>query len=305
MNAFIIGNGFDLAHGLPTSYSDFHSYLLEQFPNLNTNCMYVPTPAIGHHGEDVVSEEDTASLLCYLLNGVCGDDWKEFENALGEIDLLECFDDLEEVYDRDGERNLWHEAYNNEDRASDLLCVIPMIKVFFSEWIESVEPANKKMKGFSKLIDPENDLFITFNYTHTLEELYGCKKVIHMHGEVGQEIIVGHNGIKNYTEENSSIPIGCYDSLQNIYDGLRKNTDEVISEHYGEIKGISDCEKIYSYGFSYSDVDIPYIKVICELVKNEKVSWLFNDYDANKIEHYKEIVSKNGFCGEFSRYSIK
>ena len=77
MNAFIIGNGFDLAHDLPTSYSDFHSYIFERFPNLNTHYMYVPTTVIGHHGETVVSEEDTASLLCYLLNDVCGDDWKD------------------------------------------------------------------------------------------------------------------------------------------------------------------------------------------------------------------------------------
>lgn len=304
MNAFIIGNGFDLAHDLPTSYSDFHSYIFERFPNLNTHYMYVPATVIGHHGETVVSEEDTASLLCYLLNDVCGDDWKDFENALGKIDLFECFNDLERVYDRDGDRNLWHEAYNNEDRTTDLSCAIPMIKVFFSDWIKSIQPANKKIKGFSEIIDSENDLFITFNYTHTLEELYGCKKVVHMHGEVGKEIIIGHNGTKDYTEENPSTPIGCYNSLQGIYDGLRKNTDEVIRRHYDEIKSIADCEKIYSYGFSYSNVDIPYIKMICESIKSSNVSWLFNAYDCNRIDYYKETVSKNGFCGKFSKYTV-
>lgn len=29
MNLFIIGNGFDLAHNLPTRYEDFKNYLFE------------------------------------------------------------------------------------------------------------------------------------------------------------------------------------------------------------------------------------------------------------------------------------
>ena len=29
---FICGNGFDLAHGLPTQYTDFRNFLLKKFP---------------------------------------------------------------------------------------------------------------------------------------------------------------------------------------------------------------------------------------------------------------------------------
>ncbi len=304
MNAFIIGNGFDIAHNLPTSYRDFRDYLLQLFPEINGNYLFVPTLVIGPHGEELVSEEDAVSLLFYLLNNVCGDDWSDFENSLGKIDLLECFDDLVEVYDKDGDRNLWHEAYNNEDRTSDLSCVIPMIKVLFSEWVESIEPAKKKLYGFSKLIDSENDLFITFNYTHTLEELYGCKKVIHMHGEVGQDIIVGHNGIQDYTEENLSVPIGCYDSLQSIYDGLRKNVDEIIDNHYKELQEILNCDGIYSFGFSYSNVDLPYIKTICDLITNKNIIWYNNDYDKNKIPYFEDLIRKCGFNGCLSTYMV-
>ncbi|MBZ5482420.1 hypothetical protein JGU65_24860 [Bacillus sp. T_4] len=32
-NLFIIGNGFDLAHRLPTSYKDFYKYLIKTYPN--------------------------------------------------------------------------------------------------------------------------------------------------------------------------------------------------------------------------------------------------------------------------------
>ncbi|WP_375794266.1 AbiH family protein [Peribacillus frigoritolerans] len=32
-NFCIIGTGFDIAHDLPTSYEDFHQYLIRKYPN--------------------------------------------------------------------------------------------------------------------------------------------------------------------------------------------------------------------------------------------------------------------------------
>ena len=31
---FIIGNGFDIAHGIPSRYSDFRQFILEKYPRL-------------------------------------------------------------------------------------------------------------------------------------------------------------------------------------------------------------------------------------------------------------------------------
>ena len=60
--------------------------------------------------------------------------------------------------------------------------------------------------------------------------LYGCKKVVHMHGEVGKEIIIGHNGTKDYTEENPSTPIGCYNSFF--------SSDKILITHDASILNI-------------------------------------------------------------------
>ena len=119
MNVFIIGNGFDIDHGMKTKYCCFNQYLIRRFPKLNREVLYVPTPITAPDGEMVVDETAAASLICYLIDSTIGEDWSDFEDALGRINLFECFDDLAEVYDRHGDRNLWHEAYNNEDRASD------------------------------------------------------------------------------------------------------------------------------------------------------------------------------------------
>ena len=305
MRTFIIGNGFDLAHNMPTKYSDFKKYLIERFPNSKNGQMYVPGQMITPDGGVIVDETEAASLLVYLINNACGGSWSDFETALGKINLFECFEDLCEVYDRDGDRNLFHEAYNNEDRASDLYYVIPMIKDFFSDWVNTIKLPEKCLSDFLSLIDPENDLFISFNYSHTLEKLYKCKNVIHMHGEIGNEIIVGHGGAIDYSEENSSVPIGCFNTLQEIYDMLRKDTNSVIEKHYNRLNSVSFCQQVYSFGFSYSNVDLPYIKHICRLLNNDGVVWYFTKHDASdseKITRYKKDIVNCGFKGQFSVY---
>lgn len=58
MNLVIIGNGFDLAHGLPTKYTDFHNYLEKTNP-------------------DCIDRLD--SLFTF------GEQWCDFENGLGHL----------------------------------------------------------------------------------------------------------------------------------------------------------------------------------------------------------------------------
>lgn len=58
MNLVIIGNGFDLAHGLPTKYTDFHNYL----EKTNPNCI-----------------DRLDSLFTF------GEQWCDFENGLGHL----------------------------------------------------------------------------------------------------------------------------------------------------------------------------------------------------------------------------
>ena len=61
--------------------------------------------------------------------------WSSFESTLGKLDFSNEFEELPECYDRDGDRNLFHEAYNNEDLAEKLSKCVPKIKELFSEWI--------------------------------------------------------------------------------------------------------------------------------------------------------------------------
>lgn len=66
MNAFIIGNGFDIAHNMPTAYGNYKKHLLNRFPEMDRDYMYIPSLVTALDGGEAVDEEGVASLLCYL-----------------------------------------------------------------------------------------------------------------------------------------------------------------------------------------------------------------------------------------------
>ncbi|MFL7853368.1 AbiH family protein [Providencia rettgeri] len=64
MRLYIIGNGFDIRHGLPTGYKHFKSYVAKNDQELYDSIEeYIPA----------------------------GDEWNELESALGEIDMSLSF----------------------------------------------------------------------------------------------------------------------------------------------------------------------------------------------------------------------
>ena len=316
MRLFIIGNGFDLAHKMKTSYEDFHAFLQKQFlckqmeGNSEKSCVkyyeedypYIPQAIVGKDGGEVVEPHEAAQFLCSVISRVNGPCWQDFEKLLGEINLIEYFDDLSAVYDRDGDRNYWHEANNNEDRAHDLFVAVPIIKDFFKEWIASVE-YTWPIPAFAKMIDPEQDVFLTFNYTETLERLYGCKNVIHVHGTVDSEIMVGHDGNADFSEERA--PIGCWDTLERLYELLRKDVHGNIPIVHNAICGFDKTDEVYSYGFSYSDIDLPYIELLCETLVSSNAHWSFHDYKLDEYKaEYERKVRALGFHGEFGAFHV-
>ena len=55
---------------------------------------------------------------------------------------------------------------------------------------------------------------------------------------------------------------------------------------------LKDVEQVYSYGFSYGKVDLPYIKEIINNISNNKNSkWFFYDYNIDENKKYNPLVS--------------
>lgn len=326
---FIIGNGFDIAHGNKTSYRYFRDWLIEQLEQYGIledkldEIPEIPFPSMGHHDVEF-DREETVKLLMWLLQFGCeiDEEWNEFEAALYTLDLKEVMDDntmFEGPWGQDDEEEkdneLFHRAYNYEMYAEALRDALYQINDLFSQWIRTVELNRHKISfGWNVIGDdsPENqrrdDLFLTFNYTETLETLYGVQKdqICHIHGSrtAGDRLIIGHGNDQERGFQTEYI--AASDHLEAAIRGLRKDTGSIIQNHKDFFEKIrhSDITEVYCFGFSFSDVDLPYMKEILDSLEEcgKNVMWKLNSYSHDKNRDYEEVLQKYGYAGSFSEY---
>ena len=309
MNLFIIGNGFDLAHGLKTSYEDFRRYLLKEYPDVDPEEFVMPDTYMMPDGGETFDDITAVSFIMRIISLTEGDKWKNVEATLGILDFSECFDWITYDRDSDGDIDPWKQVSQNEDIASNL--VLPMTKIteYFSDWVDTIE-INDKINikdDFAKLMDADKDLFLTFNYTETLELVYSAKNVCHIHGMQGEVILFGHGNDIDNSEENMNNCIGAENALDQIKSSLRKNTRSAIEKHKDFFDSIdSKVDKVYSFGFSFSEVDAIYIERICKRLTNPNVVWFLNSYDDNAMRNeYMKSISNCDYKGKFSTYNVR
>lgn len=306
-NLFIIGNGFDLAHGLPTSYADFRKYL-ENAYKIKAGSLEQPslTLALDHHGYEH-SESDVASFLFNLVEATTRNndgEWADFEEALGEFCTV--FEDHHltdlEVTDNEGDVDFSKTERNKEDMCSDLYTATQLGK-YFTEWIHTCEVTVAQKPEFADLLDPGKDHFLSFNYTDTLETVYHAINVCHIHGKRGGDLIVGHGESKRklVRDDETGYVDATEEALYEIHEKLRKDTARILNTHKAFFYGLAGIANVYSYGFSYSDVDMPYIAEICKRLSKDS-TWHFNDYDSPRHPEYHDKVRKCGFGGKFSSF---
>jgi hypothetical protein len=331
---FIFGNGFDLHHNdisngyyLETGYKDFRDFLItkycsdyqesENYTVLEDN---IRIPLDEYCTKEEIAEYiikiiDYAALLTYKEDDISYDlkSWKYFEEYLGSDSfyniILSSFEN-EIGWDLSGgifelDDAVVSQFTNHESCVSQ---IVTQAKTFFYEWV------NKKLKNidFSKVkkekiisdILGENNLYLTFNYTLTLEELYKIspENILHIHGKVGDNcsnIIMGHGN--NISSEISSEYTNAEDEFlkyffnDKIKNSLKKDTTKIINNHRDFFNSLKEITEIYSYGCSFSNIDLPYIKEIYNNLSEEskeKVIWYINSYD---YEDKKEELKKCGF----------
>lgn len=273
---FIIGNGFDLASGLSTSYKHFYQWLKEN----NYNHLISMMDTFFSNQQDV---------------------WSDIEKALGEYDedsILEfCRPDEEFDYDHPTR------SIASVEDSPDWIFQ-PVLDDFieaFKEWIDSID-----ISEANKIVTlPSESLYLTFNYTETLERVYSIPEsnILHIHGcrLSDKNYIIGHN---KYLDPNDAY----VDEAQMLYiqntlskiigwmNGLFKNTSTLISENQVFFNKLSNIERVIVYGHSFNDVDLPYMEEIVRHIGVEK-HWLISQYsleDSKNIASFiKEMKLKN------------
>lgn len=311
---FIIGNGFDLAHGLKTSYTDFRHYLNKEYPENKRYSTGRIEGIEGRHGEIEFFDDEFVGHLIKNIDNLEIENsrfeeeirWCDLENDLGNIDFFESFSDAYYPRDEDGDIDKWKETSVNEEFSFGIPEMARRLKKYFQEWISTMDYTKiKEQKDFYELIKEGNNSFLNFNYTETLEKIYKVEEVCHIHGKLrDNDLFFGHGDKKDYTEELMNSWVGAEDSIQLAKKIWKKDTDLALSKNKLFFKSLENKKitAIYSYGFSFSDVDLVYIKEILKYVDKD-VIWYLNSY--KNIEKQKEKLRKNGVTGKIVPFICK
>ena len=301
---YIIGNGFDKHHWIESGFDDFGRWL----------------------------EENHSSLFYQLVSIYSISDekeWQQFEHILGELNVTYQVEEIME--DR---RPNWmslpddDRAFNNAKRDYEAAPEVARytfedlfeeVRYTFVEWINQLnEPERKQMITMEK-----NSTFVTFNYTDTLESLYkiAANQIIYIHGcaKRGEKLELGHGKTVEdiQSEYYSQIPEDV-DSPEQIEHFYANANDWVEEDTYMEIiqrladqrkpvedligklnklllDNMTDIVHIHIYGFSFSDIDMPYIATIANHINRNRVMW--------EVTYYADDEAMR-FCSQLESLGI-
>jgi hypothetical protein len=296
---YIIGNGFDIFHGIKSSYDDFRKYLLIRNSLLLDNIEKFL-------GFDMENEKTSV--------------WNKFEYNLRNLEedyiIEEC-----NCYLVGYGYEEWSDSYHHDYQ----YCIDTIIRSLtytlleeFTLWITTID---NNLDGIERKIEFNPDaLFLTFNYTNTLEKVYDIdsNRILHIHNHIGgnQELILGHNYSENERIKDSNIlvklkTISDIDEIlvrraleeedvrymegnnfiKSYYKKNYKDSIFIIQENEDFFKRISSIKNIYLFGHSVSGVDMDYLLEIKNRV-NDDVIWhftWFRDEDKDSIEKFINI----------------
>lgn len=334
---FIIGNGFDIAHDLKTDYLYFKKFvyqqaygkdeLLESLQSENAIKLYlnrideeilleeiddysIPEMQMGSDGEDLYPDDVDLYKLLYQLMGQITETekfWSDFEAKLADFNKVSI--DTMDFLDSDGDLNGSLMANNANELGETLAKYIDYsLNKLFKLWIEETYSdwkdriLTKGEESYSKLLkdivlENSDALFINFNYTKTLEDLYRIpeEQVFHLHGVIGgEEFIFGH-GFDDEVSDFNPLDVGAY--LEEVVIKLKKPVDNVLSNYNELFERLSSVKEIYFIGFGICSeqrwVDSPYLKAIFKETSNADIL-LDSYYRFGNIVQIKRTLKKLG-----------
>ena len=269
---YIIGNGFDLWHGLPTGYDRFYAFAKEMLDELENYYLF-----------------DVANV----------GPWYDFENSLGRFDWLQFYEAHNHI-DVESESFRPSEVYGLEDDLTEQADhQVEAIKESFREWVDGIDISVAEMK----LAFPRDASFISFNYTSTLQSIYGItdERVFHVHGRADKfdDLIFGHgetmeeepeldeNGDSNRTMFSDAEGAAKYP-----FYALQKPVSEVLEKNSKLFESVGYVSEIIVIGHSLNKIDLPYFGKLAACAPSAQ--WLVCCYEEkDEVHHLEELVN----CG--------
>lgn len=277
---YVIGNGFDLHHGLATGFADFKQYVTAEQPDINEKM-----------------EE-------YLFG--LDENWCNLEEALAYFDvdtLIDHAGDFLVGYGADDWSDSYHHDYQYEIEQV-VRAISSGLKNQFYSWLLKIEIPNSRKHPPTLLEVSNAGKFFSFNYTPTLQELYGVKssEIVHIHGVLShpvEDLILGHGWSLedrpkiHEGQDPESIDTRVMEGSQLIdryFQETFKPTDKLIQRHKRFFLSLGQVTKIYVWGHSLSSVDMPYFVEIAKSTKQSNPTWYVSHYCASSVPHNEAAI---------------
>ena len=275
MTLHIVGNGFDLAYGIASSYADFKDYAWKHGDQYQMGLLETCYPdANPWNGE------------LYL--------WSDLERALGNPDFQAAFEaSTDDIQLEDGHEGRY--IAQMEDAPEFLLGM--MFDAFhraFEDWANDIDNNVDPIPNLFHFGGGDN--YLSFNYTDTLEKVYGVprNRINYIHGRrnSNDEIIVGHHAVVNANDHLSDDPMVYeyqgYDNIANEVNKQRKLTSDIIANNSEYWQSLGQVDKVMVYGHSLPDVDMDYFHEVAKHVKGV-CEWHFSIYYYDPISRKKAV----------------
>lgn len=302
----VIGNGFDLHHWngkkVDTGYESFGCFLRNQkeyqeiFEWLTKTCFLPDNPTY---------KTKTENTSC----------WRDFEQSLADFDAMDIVSD----YIDDSAPERYGEGLWQAERIVD--SVTQQMRSALNAFISGLE--YPKDINNVRCTLPEDGLYLSFNYTDTLERYYSINpsQICYIHGKAGtgEELIIGHGvnpqsiekesppaapplGLTpqqeemwyNETSSQYSMPWDLVEKEINSYWSKSfKNTGIQLSEHQNFFQQCESKNSVMIFGHSMSEVDLPYFEEIKRRVSSNAY-WTVSYHDECKKEYFAGTLSGLG-----------
>ena len=290
MKLYILGNGFDMAHGLNTSYSAFEKYVRTYHNDL------------------------------YLLLGTMyrfndpGWLWKDYERNLANVDIANMT----------ARFNLYWKRMNRHEVQNFFDTIYDDLQNLFHKWVVSIN-----MGGCSRISDLNaDDYYINFNYTNVLETIYHISRshICYIHNDTkNQEMlrpIIGHgednwqieSRIRNHESDIREVvkkegwPKWCDNEnewvsflknrFQELVGSLKKspNNNIMFNQSFFDILSRLQIDEVHVIGHSLARVDEPYFKKLLEYEAIKNAVWHISYHSLNEWPKlYYSFIRMTGY----------
>ncbi|MBO9101291.1 MULTISPECIES: bacteriophage abortive infection AbiH family protein [unclassified Rhizobium] len=290
---YIIGNGFDLHHGIPSSYRAFGEYLRRSDAK----------------AYDVVEKYFAMDAQF----------WAEFEDRLASFDSDSLIEDASNFLVGYGAED-WSDAYHHDyqyEIQQAVEAVSTTLRLRFAEWIRQLPvPWTPEFSGQRVPMDP-SAVFLNFNYTPSLQRLYAVPdiNVLHIHGSAAdptETLVLGHGWepVPNldpyrFEQDPEGADMRVVEGQGIVDDYFRdtfKPTAKVIVKNAAFFAGLSDVDRIVVMGHSVSEVDHPYFEEVIANIDVNLVRWKVSYY--GDLDGLRKRMEALGVPAHLTEYAL-